>query len=147
MSVTYVSADLRRQLVARAGGMCEYCLMAEEDTFYGCEVDHVISEKHGGPTEAENLAYACVFCNRAKGTDIGSVVPGGNVFVRFFNPRTDRWADHFVLVGSRIEGKTDIGVVTARILEFNNGERILERETLAAVNRYPSPGGRARMQS
>ena len=77
MSVTYVSADLRRQLVARASGMCEYCLMAEEDTFYGCEVDHVISEKHGGPTEAENLAYACVFCNRAKGTDVGSVVPGG----------------------------------------------------------------------
>ena len=24
-------------------------------------VDHIISEKHGGPTQADNLAYACVF--------------------------------------------------------------------------------------
>lgn len=99
MSVKYVTAELRRLVVARAEGLCEYCLIAEEDTFYGCEVDHVISEKHGGPTQEDNLAYACVFCNQAKGSDVGSIHWESGQFVRFFNPRTDRWADHFVLTG------------------------------------------------
>lgn len=146
MSVTYVSADLRRVVVVRAEGLCEYCLIAEEDTFYGCEVDHVISEKHGGPTQEDNLAHACVFCNQAKGSDVGSIHWENGEFVRFFNPRTDRWADHFVLRGTLIEGVTPIGAVTARILGFNSGERLLERQTLQEMDRYPSAAALKRMQ-
>lgn len=104
MSVTYIAADLRRRIVARAEEICEYCLIAEDDTFYGCEADHIVSEKHGGRTDAENLAYACVSCNQAKGSDIGSINWDTQEFIRFYNPRTDRWAEHFELVGSRIEG-------------------------------------------
>jgi hypothetical protein len=48
VSTSYISAELRRLVVARAESLCEYCLIHEEDTFFGCEVDHVISEKHGG---------------------------------------------------------------------------------------------------
>ncbi len=147
MSVTYIGAELRRLVVARAEGLCEYCLIAEEDTFYGCEVDHIISEKHGGPTEADNLSYACVFCNQAKGSDVGSIHAETGEFVRFFNPRTDRWSEHFVLVGSQIEGVTAIGIVTARILGFNTGERVLERQTLQGMNRYPSAAALQRMQT
>ncbi len=146
MSVTYVTAELRRLVVTRSEGLCEYCLIAEEDTFYGCEVDHIISEKHGGPTQADNLGYACVFCNQAKGSDVGSIHWESGQFVRFFNPRTDRWADHFVLAGSRIEGLTAIGAVTARILGFNSGQRILERQTLQRMNRYPSTAASNRMR-
>src|SRR5262245_61003620 len=120
MSVTYIGAELRRLVVARSEDICEYCLIAEIDTFYGCEADHIISEKHGGRTVAENLAYACVCCNQAKGSDIGSIHWETEDFVRFYNPRTDRWADHFELVGSRIEGLTPIGLVTVRILGFNS---------------------------
>jgi hypothetical protein len=146
MSVTYISAELRRLVVARAEGLCEYCLIAEEDTFYGCEVDHIISEKHGGPTQEENLAYACVFCNQSKGSDVGSIHWESGQFVRFFNPRTDHWADHFMLTESRIEGITEIGAVTARILGFNTGERLLERQTLHEIGRYPSAEASRRMQ-
>jgi hypothetical protein len=91
MSVTYISAEVRRLVIARAEGLCEYCLIAEEDTFYGCEVDHIISEKHGGPTPEDNLCYACVFCNQAKGSDVGSIYWESREFVRFVNPRIDRW--------------------------------------------------------
>ena len=69
---SYISAELRRHVIERAERLCEYCLIHTEDTFFGCEVDHILSEKHGGPTEAANLALACMPCNRAKGTDIGS---------------------------------------------------------------------------
>lgn len=145
MSVTYIGADLRRRVVARAEELCEYCLIAEEDTFYGCEADHIISEKHGGLTEDENLAYACVGCNQAKGSDIGSIEWETQAFVRFFNPRADRWADHFELVGSRIEGITPIGTVTARILGFNRPETVLERRALQGIGRYPSTTAMKRM--
>lgn len=146
MSVTYINAELRRLVVARAEGLCEYCLIAEDDTFYGCAVDHVISEKHGGPTQADNLAYACVFCNQAKGSDIGSIHWESREFIRLFNPRTDSWETHFVLSGNRIEPLTAIGAVTARILAFNSNERLLERQTLRDLNRYPSPAALRRMQ-
>ena len=96
---SYVSTALRRLVDARADALCEYCLVHEDDTVFGCEVDHIISEKHGGATEAENLAYACAFCNRAKGSDIGSIVQGTGTYVRFFHPRIDRWAEHFTLDG------------------------------------------------
>lgn len=66
-------------------------------------------------------------------------------FVRFFNPRTDLWADHFALDGVTILTLSDMGEVTARILDFNNGERQLERQTLQTLGRYPSAAALARM--
>ncbi|HEY2909799.1 MAG TPA: HNH endonuclease signature motif containing protein [Gemmataceae bacterium] len=135
--MTYIPAELRRLVVARAEGICEYCLIAEDDTFYGCEADHILSEKHGGATDADNLAMACVFCNQAKGSDIGSIDWESNAFVRFFNPRTDAWAEHFALINSRIEGISPVGIVTARILGYNAVDRVLERRTLQGSGRYP----------
>lgn len=133
----YLSEDLRNRVAARADHFCEYCLIHEDDTFFGCQVDHIVSVKHGGPTEIDNLAYACAFCNRQKGSDIGSIVWRTGEFVRFYNPRKDNWKDHFRLNGARIDSLTDIGEVTVRILGLNETDRILERDTLIAVKRYP----------
>ncbi len=134
---SYVAADLRRIVESRANHLCEYCLIHRDDTYLGCQVDHVISEKHGGLTEADNLSYACTFCNRAKGTDIGSIAPSTGQFTRFFNPRTDHWADHFSLNGVVVEPRTPIGEATVRLLGYNEPDRILERETIRDIGRYP----------
>lgn len=134
---SYVSAELRRLVRSRADGLCEYCLIDETDTFLGCQVDHIISEKHGGPTEPQNLAYACAFCNRAKGSDIGSIARSTGAFTRFFDPRKDHWADHFGLRGALIEPRTPAGEATVRMFGFNEVERVLERRTLQAMGRYP----------
>lgn len=142
---SYVSSELRRLVAERAAHVCEYCLIAEENEFHGFEVDHIISEKHGGPTQEENLAHACTACNRAKGSDVGSYHWENGTFVRFFNPRSDRWADHFVLLEDRIDARTDVGAVTARILGFNTGERLLERRELRAINKYPVARAVSRM--
>jgi len=120
--------------------MCEYCLITEADTFYGCEVDHIISLKHDGTSDVGNLAYACALCNRAKGTDIGSVSTSGE-FTRFFNPRTDRWSEHFRIEGATILPLTPIGEVTARILGFNESARIHERNELMRLSRYTGSRG------
>ncbi len=137
MSRTHIPAELRRLIAARAHRACEYCLIHEDDTFFGCEVDHVISEKHGGLTFAENLAFACLPCNRNKGSDLGSVPAGSGSLVRFFNPRIDSWPEHFILDGVIIRPITTIGYVTAKVLKLNEIERLMEREDLQAAGRYP----------
>jgi len=133
----YISEQTRKIVANRAKNICEYCLIHEEDTFFSCQVDHVISLKHGGKTELENLAYACAFCNRNKGSDVGSVLLSDNKFVRFYNPRTDKWSEHFELEGIIIKPITDIGKATAKILDFNHVDRIIERQTLVSIKRYP----------
>lgn len=133
-----ISDALRLQVAERAERHCEYCLIFEDDTHFGCQIDHIISIKHGGDTTLDNLTYACAFCNRAKGSDVGSIISETNTFVRLYNPRIDIWADHFELDGVVIKTKSDIGRIIAQILKFNDYDRVLERETLHAVGAYPS---------
>lgn len=133
-----INEALRRLVADRAWRVCEYCLVHEEDVYHGCEVDHICSLKHGGMTVAENLALACFHCNRHKGTDLGSVSERTGALVRLYNPRTDRWKEHFHWIDSRIDPLTDIGEVTARLLEFNHPERVAFRKLLAEAGRYPT---------
>ncbi|WP_337907219.1 HNH endonuclease signature motif containing protein [Iningainema tapete] len=94
MSRPYISLELRRLVMARADYICEYCLIPKADTL-NCQVDHIISVKHGGATTEDNLCYACIFCNLQKGTDLGSINWRTRELVRFFNPRRDFWGEYF----------------------------------------------------
>lgn len=134
---SYIRADVRREVFDRAGGRCEYCLIHERDTFLGCQVDHIVSEKHGGSNDESNLALACACCNRAKGSDIGSLDEATGELVRFFNPRTDVWSEHFSWDAERIRPRSAIGEATIKILRVNSAERVLERAALRAVGKLP----------
>ncbi len=126
MSGSYIAAELRREVASRAGRRCEYCLIHEADTFLGCHLDHIISEKHGGLTAVDNLALARVYCNRHKGSDIATLDDVGRL-VPLYNPRTQNWAEHFRFDGVRIEGFTSVGKATARLLRLNDESRLIER--------------------
>lgn len=145
MERPYIDRQLRRLVATRADYLCEYCLIHEQDTALGCAVDHIISLKHGGQTDADNLAYACVYCNRFKGSDIGSIIWQTREFTRFYHPRWDNWAEHFQLEAYLIQPITNIGEVTARILGFNDSARWLERQLLISQNKYPSPAALKRI--
>lgn len=132
-----ISEQLRAQVAQRANRRCEYCLIHEDDAGFSHEVDHILSRKHGGSSTTDNLAYACVLCNRYKGADVASVDPRTGRLLRLFNPRHDRWSDHFRLEGEVIESRTEIGSVTVRLLRLNAAERIAERRILQALGRYP----------
>lgn len=134
----YISSEIREIVANRANFICEYCLIAEEDAYFKFQIEHIISRKHEGSSELENLALACVFCNRYKGSDIASLTPETNRLIRFYNPRTDRWREHFRLHGVVIEPLTEIGEATVRILQINHDDQILEREVLSRRRRYPS---------
>ncbi|MCP4656093.1 MAG: HNH endonuclease, partial [bacterium] len=81
-----------------------------------------------------------------KGSDLGSIFPQTGQLVRFFHPRIDRWVEHFVLDGLLIVPRSEVGVVTARILDFNSVSRVLERQILRAEGRFPSDPAMKRLQ-
>lgn len=126
-----VPASVRRLVAARAGHRCEYCLLHEHDSYTPHQVDHIVSLKHGGASDPENLAWACIRCNAWKGSDVSSVDPGTGEIVALFHPRHQRWNDHFQLRGHRIEPLTDIGAATVRLLRLNSEQRLAERGALA----------------
>ncbi len=122
---------------SRAFGRCEYCLLTQEDAGLPHEIDHVISRKHGGTSEPENLAFACYLCNRYKGSDIASIHPGTGELVRLFHPRQDRWPEHFRITGPILEPLTSIGAATSQLLRLNVTDRVVERQLLQSLDRYP----------
>ena len=134
----YISSETRQFVANRANFVCEYCLIAEADAYFRFQIEHIVSRKHGGSSELENLALACVFCNRYKGSDIATLKPETDELIRFYNPRIMRWHEHFRLNGVVIAPLTEIGEATVRILQMNYEDQLLEREVLSRRGRYPS---------
>ena len=134
---SYIPADLRQMVHERADERCEYCLYPQDASFLVFEVEHIVAEKHGGATTADNLALSCPYCNRFKGTDLGSLDPETGQLTSFFNPRTQCWADHFRLDGALILALSSEGRVTVAILQLNHPDRVLERQRLIQVGKYP----------
>lgn len=122
-----VSSRVRQQVRRRAEGKCEYCLVHEEDGYVGYQIDHIIARKHGGATSLDNLAFACLLCNRYKGSDVAAPDPTTGEIVPLFNPRQQRWQEHFTLQGAVIVARSSIGRATANLLRLNSPERVIER--------------------
>ena len=137
----YVPLALRRLVTTRADGRCEYCRYPQAVAFLTFEVEHIIARKHGGQSTDGNLVLACPFCNQAKGTDLASLDPETGALTALFNPRTDRWNEHFALAGTHLLGLTAIGRVTATLLQFNNPGRLTERELLIHAGMYDHADG------
>jgi hypothetical protein len=131
-----ISSELRAEVVRRAKFPCEYCLLHEHDAVFPHEVDHIISRQHGGGETSDNLAYACMVCNRYKGSNIASLSAAGDL-IPLFNPRKDRWEDHFRLSGAIIEPLDSTGEVTVRVMRLNIADRVVRRNLLQQLRKYP----------
>jgi HNH endonuclease len=127
MSSTYIPSALRKLVINRAKSRCEYCLIPQEVSFYPHEIDHIIAEKHGGQTNADNLALSCTLCNKYKGSDLTSIDPHTEEIVPLYHPRQDLWFEHFQLDSALIKPITAKGRVTVKLLQINRSERIKER--------------------
>jgi hypothetical protein len=127
-----------RELVRqRAERRCEYCHFHEEDLpLWPFHLDHVIAEQHSGNDDPSNLAWACQRCNLCKGTNLSAVDPDSSAIVRLFNPRTDKWEEHFTLSGNYIMGVTPAGRATVWLLQMNSPERGELRAELIALGRW-----------
>ncbi|MDX2250197.1 MAG: HNH endonuclease signature motif containing protein [Bacteroidia bacterium] len=137
MSV-YIPDSFRSFVAERALYKCEYCRTPESNSFYKFQIDHIISLKHGGQTELENLAYSCPICNRNKGSDLGTLLADNGPVIRFFHPRKDQWENHFeVSIEGILYPKTEEAEATIKILGMNHPDSIIERALLIKVRLYP----------
>lgn len=122
---------LRTEVRRRVGDVCEYCRLPQAaSSFARFHVEHIIARQHGGPSELDNLALACSFCNFHKGPNIASIDPEGGALVPLYHPRRDTWSDHFSFEGTLIVGRTPIGRATVSLLAMNEWQRLELRENL-----------------
>jgi hypothetical protein len=87
------------------------------------QIEHIIPRKHGGTDDNHNLALACIDCNLAKSSNLSGIDATTGATVPLFNPRSQRWDEHFVWQGSFLVGLTAIGRATIRVLNMNDEER------------------------
>jgi 5-methylcytosine-specific restriction endonuclease McrA len=85
-----MNAAFIRLVWQRAKGCCEYCQMPQDFDPTPFEIDHIIAEKHKGPTATGNLCLSCFYCNSFKGSDIGSIDTVTRKLTPLFNPRRVR---------------------------------------------------------
>lgn len=130
-----MEAGLEQLVWQHAEHRCEYCHIPAAISLLPFQIDHIIAVKHGGLTVAANRALSCERCNSHKGPNIAGYLEGQRV--PLFNPRQDRWADHFEWNGAVLVGKTPVGTVTIDVLAINLPYRIALRAALIEEGIFP----------
>lgn len=139
MTESYVSAGLRRLIVQRAGNCCEYCKYPGHYSPQNLSLDHVTPRFGGGETTADNLALSCQGCNSHKATRTETEDPATGIIVALFNPRRQRWRDHFAWGSDHVSvvGLTAIGRATIEALELNREGLVNMRRVLYEIGEHP----------
>jgi hypothetical protein len=129
--------DLARRVRRRARYRCEYCRLPQSAVRFRHQVDHIVAEQHEGGDELSNLALACAHDNRHKGPNLSGLDPATRELTRLYNPRRDRWREHFAWQGAVLIGLTAVGRTTIQVLAMNDLEMVEAREALIAEGRFP----------
>jgi hypothetical protein len=139
MAREYIPAELRRLVVDRSGGNCEYCKFPMRFSLDAMEIDHILPVSRGGMTVAENLAFACHGCNQYKQNRCEGIDPVSAIAVPLYNPREMVWEEHFAwsLDTTLIVGKTPTGRVTVSLLKLNRSGAVNLRRVLRASREHP----------
>jgi len=134
-----IPAALRIRVRQRARGRCEYCRIPSRACYAPFHCDHHISRAHGGPTSYENLVWACPWCNGSKRERSEFQDPETGLRVPLFNPRRDRWHDHFRWSSDArvIYGRTSVGRATVNCLKMNRRDAKIIRGYLLQLNLHP----------
>ena len=142
----HVPTALKRLVAARARNCCEYCRSREDHSAVSFSVEHVVPRVGGGATTLENLAFACQACNNHKHAQTKALDPLSRQWVPLFNPRRQRWPDHFKWNddASRVVGRTAIGRAAVMKLRLNRPGLIRQRNVMARAGQHPPPPFRQR---
>ena len=131
-----MTGDLARRVRRRARYRCEYCRLPQSDARFRHQIDHIIAEQHLGGDEPSNLALACIHCNLHKGPNLSGLDPATRELTRLYDPRKDRWREHFAWQGAVLVGLTAVGRTTIQVLAINDRDMVEARETLIAEGRF-----------
>lgn len=116
---TYISESLQTRIKNTDLYRCCYCLNSETNSGIHMTYDHIYASSKGGGAIFENVCLACRSCNEFKSnlTEVRDPLTREVVFL--FNPRTQRWTDHFVwsFDSTKVGGLTAIGRATVATYE------------------------------
>ncbi len=139
MARSNLSDSLKKLVIERANGACEYCqsqLMFSPNSF---EIDHILALSQGGTNALTNLALACPQCNGHKSNKTHAIDPVSVQSVLLFNPRQMNWKEHFIWSDDTILmiGITPIGRATIALLQINRENVINLRQVLRQMGFHP----------
>ena len=139
MTEEHVPRELRRLVVERARNRCEYCRYPALYSPQSLSIDHIVPRRAGGVTSEHNLALSCQGCNGHKAAGTSAIDPVTGSTVALFNPRRERWRDHFTWSEDFLEmaGLTPIGRATVEALRLNREGLVNSRDVLYKVGRHP----------
>lgn len=123
-----------------ARNRCGYCLSPQHLVMARLHIEHLLPIARGGTDDASNLWLACPICNGHKSDKIVATDPESGIAVPLFNPRSQRWSEHFRWSdnGLMLVGTTACGRATVVALCLNNDpEAMIVRSYWVQVGWYP----------
>jgi hypothetical protein len=101
-------------------------------------LEHVFPESLGGTRDVDNLALACPTCNY-KSNHLLGIDEDGVAGRPLFNPRKDRWHEHFEFDSAtlRLKGKTAQGKGTINRFRMNQAVQIEAHRLWMELGLYP----------
>lgn len=139
MSHPGITEALRRKIRSDAEQRCGYCFSRQELVLGTLEIEHIVPHAKGGPDEEANLWLACSLCNRYKATQVTASDPLTGESALLFNPRADKWHEHFgwSADGVLILGSTAKGRATVEALRLNNDLAVEVRRNWVLAGWHP----------
>lgn len=127
------------QVADRAAHRCEYGRVPEAIFNFPFEVEHILPPGRGGSNDESNLALSCRCCNVFKSDWLEAVDTPTGLAAPLFNPRVNRWEDHFAAdhVSGKLTGLSLIGRVTIELLRMNGDPQVAARRHWMRLRLFP----------
>ncbi|HEY9816710.1 MAG TPA: HNH endonuclease [Candidatus Obscuribacterales bacterium] len=134
-----IPESMRQRVRQQAGDRCGYCRSLQKYVLGVLEIEHILPKVAGGSDQEDNLWLACRLCNSYKGVQTQAQDPVTGDTVRLFNPRHDRWRDHFIWTnqGIYVARLTAIGRATVIALRLNNPYAVAVRQAWISAGWHP----------
>lgn len=136
----YLPVEVVRRVREAARNRCGYCLSPQRLVMARLEIEHLIPVANGGSNDEANLWLSCPLCNGHKSDRTSALDSETGEAVPLFNPRTQRWPEHFQWSadGLRIIGRTPIGRATVAALHLaDDPDAIIVRGYWVAAGWHP----------
>lgn len=135
----YIPESLKTQITAIDKGRCCYCLTTEANSGIPMSYDHIQPRSKGGETTFKNICLACRSCNEFKADATEAIDPLSGETTPLFNPRQQKWSEHFTwnYNATKVEGLTTVGRATIVCLRMNNPVIVVARRCWTISGWHP----------
>ena len=139
MAEKYIPVAVQRLILVESKGFCEYCWLHANFASDSFHFDHIVPTSKGGLSVFRNIARSCGGCNGYKNDRTHYFDPLTRQLCRLYNPREDKWLDHFQWAKDdiQVEGITGIGRATVQLLQLNRVGSVNLRQLLKLVGLHP----------